>query len=71
MDGTYSTTNPVSVTINDVPATVYGAALASGFVGLYQIAIEVPESLADGAWPVRASIGGVSSPMGFVLSVKR
>ena len=71
VDRTYSTTGPVSVTINDVPSTVYGAALASGFAGLYQIAIEVPESLADGAWPVRASIGGVASPMGFVLSVKR
>jgi uncharacterized protein (TIGR03437 family) len=67
---TYSTATLPAVTINNVAATVYGAALASGFVGLYQVAIQVPPSLADGDWPVVASIGGVSSPSGIVLSVQ-
>ena|SRR5579872_7208195 len=68
-DQTYSTTTLPSVTINNVPATVYGAALASGFAGLYQIAIQVPASMPDGDWPIQASIGGVQSPTGTVLSV--
>jgi uncharacterized protein (TIGR03437 family) len=36
---------------------------------LYQIAIQVPGTLADGDWPIRASIGGVTSPAGIVLSI--
>jgi uncharacterized protein (TIGR03437 family) len=66
---TYSTTSPPTVTINNVQATVYGAALASGFGGLYQIAIQVPLTMADGDWPIQATIGGVQSPGGVVLSV--
>jgi uncharacterized protein (TIGR03437 family) len=57
------------ITIDSLPATVYGAALAPGSAGLYQIAIQVPTSLADGDWPVQASIGGVLSPAGTILSV--
>jgi uncharacterized protein (TIGR03437 family) len=66
---TYNT-GTVTVTINNIPATVYGAALAPGFAGLYQIAIQVPNALESGNWPVVASIGGVSSPSGVVLTVQ-
>lgn len=68
---TYSTETLPTVTINDVPATVYGTALAPGFAGLYQVAIQVPASLGDGQWPVVATIGGVSSPSGMVLAVEQ
>lgn len=47
-DQTYSTNTLPAVTINNVSTTVYGAALAAGFAGLYQVAIQVPSSLADG-----------------------
>ena len=70
-DRIYAATANPTVTINNVPATVYGAALASGYSGLYQVAIQVPESIADGDWPIVATIGGVTSPTGVVLSVKR
>ncbi len=70
-DKLYSTSTLPSVLINNVAATVYGAALAPGFAGLYQVAIQVPASLADGDWPVVAGIGGASSPSGVVLSVRR
>ena len=70
-DKTYSTANLVTVTINNASATVFGAALAPGFAGLYQIAIQVPASLADGDWPIKASIGSFQSPDGVVLSVKK
>jgi uncharacterized protein (TIGR03437 family) len=67
--GGYLTASAPTVTINNTQATVYGAALAPGSAGLYQIALQVPATLADGDWPIQASIGGVSSPTGFVLSV--
>jgi uncharacterized protein (TIGR03437 family) len=70
-DKTYSTSTLPTVTIDNIPAKVFGAALAPGFAGLYQVAIEVPASLADGDWPVLAAIGGVESPTGVVLSVRK
>jgi uncharacterized protein (TIGR03437 family) len=75
-DKTYSTSTPVAVTINNVPATVYGAALAPGFAGLYQVAIQVPTSLGNGDWPIVATIGSAallnvtSSPGGVILTVQ-
>ena len=70
-DRTYSTATAPNVTVNNVPATVYGAALAPGFVGLYQIAIQVPASIPDGDWPIVASVGGAQSPNTLLLSVRR
>jgi len=70
-DQAYATSSLPSVSIDNLPATVYGAALAPGSVGLYQIAIQVPSSLADGDWPIQALIGGVQSPVGTILSVHR
>ena len=68
-DKAYATTTAPTVTINNNPVKVYGAALTSGSVGLYQVAIQVPSTLADGDWPIQATIGGVSSPTGVVLTV--
>ncbi|MGP0070526.1 MAG: SBBP repeat-containing protein [Bryobacteraceae bacterium] len=65
----FSTDTLPTVTVDNVSATVYGAALAPGFAGLYQVAIQVPASLGNGDWPVVAAIGGVSSPAGMVLTV--
>jgi uncharacterized protein (TIGR03437 family) len=70
-DKAYSTVTAPAVTIDNIPALVYGAALAPGSAGLYQIAIQVPLSLADGDWPIQATIGGVASPAGVVLRVQR
>jgi uncharacterized protein (TIGR03437 family) len=67
----YSTATAPVVTIGNISAVVYGAALAPGSVGLYQIAIQVPLSLADGDWPVQAMIGGVVSNAGALLTVKQ
>jgi uncharacterized protein (TIGR03437 family) len=67
--GGYSTASAPTVTVGNTQAIVYGAALAPGSAGLYQIAIQVPSTLADGDWPIQASIGGVKSPAAIVLSV--
>ena len=56
-DKTYSTVMP-TVEVNLVNATVYGAALAPGFAGLYQLAFQVPPSLGDGTYQLFATIGG-------------
>jgi uncharacterized protein (TIGR03437 family) len=68
---TYSTVRPPTVSLDNIPATVFGAALAPGFAGLYQVAIQVPSSLGDGDWPIVATINGVSSPSGVVLTVQK
>jgi uncharacterized protein (TIGR03437 family) len=47
-----------------------GTNLAPCAAGLYQIAIQGPARLADGDWPIQASIGGVQSPAGTVLTVR-
>jgi uncharacterized protein (TIGR03437 family) len=67
--GGYPTASAPTVTIDNLPATVYGAALAPGSAGLYQIAMQVPSSLADGDWPIQATIGGIASQAGTILSV--
>jgi uncharacterized protein (TIGR03437 family) len=67
--GGYPTASAPTVTINNIPATVYGGALAPGSAGLYQIAIQVPSTLADGDWPIQATIGNITSPPGTILSV--
>jgi uncharacterized protein (TIGR03437 family) len=68
-DKAYSTATAPAVTINASSAKVFGAALAPGAAGLYQIAIQVPTTLADGDWPIQTTIGGVQSPTGVMLSV--
>lgn len=70
-DRLYSVADPVTVTVGGARALVYGAALSPGSAGLYQVAIQIPDSLADGDWPVRAAIGGVESPDGAILAVQR
>jgi uncharacterized protein (TIGR03437 family) len=72
-DQEYATSTMPTVTINGVSATVYGAALAAGFAGLYQVAIQVPPSLGAGTWPIVATMGaiyGVESPSNVMLVVK-
>ncbi|HEY1341970.1 MAG TPA: choice-of-anchor V domain-containing protein [Bryobacteraceae bacterium] len=70
-DKTYSTANSVSVKLNGVDAQVFGAALAPGFAGLYQVAFQVPASAPDGDLPIVATINGANSPDGVLLTVKR
>lgn len=66
---TYNTASAVSVSVGGKPATVYGAALAPVFAGLYQIAIQIPASLANGEYPVVAEIAGTSSPQTTMIAI--
>ena len=63
--------NTVTVTVGNIAATVVGAALAPGNPGLYQIAVQVPDSVPDGDLAVVAQVSGVQSSSNVLLSVKR
>jgi len=69
IDGTPASSNPLSttiasptVTIGGVPAPVSFSGLSPGFVGLYQVDVQVPSNAAAGnAVPVVLAIDGVPS----------
>jgi uncharacterized protein (TIGR03437 family) len=65
-------TAPVTVTVGGVNAPVYGgtAVLSPGFAGLYQIGVQIPASAPDGDAVMRATVGGVQSPDGVLLTVQ-
>jgi uncharacterized protein (TIGR03437 family) len=71
LSGLYSTANPVTVSIGNIDATVYGAVLSPGFAGLYQIAVQVPSSAPNGDLPIIATVSGVSSPATTLLTVQQ
>ena len=58
-----TTTNPVTVTIQGIPAQVLFAGLAPGFAGLYQVNVMVPAGLAaSSSAPLVITVAGQSSP---------
>jgi uncharacterized protein (TIGR03437 family) len=70
-DKVYFTASPVSVKIGTVDAPQFGCALSPGFAGLYQVAIQVPASMADGDYAIKATVAGATTPDGVILSVKK
>ena len=63
--------NPITATIGNMAATVVGAAISPGNPGLYQIEVQVPDSVPDGDLPVVAQVNGVQPSSNVLLSVKR
>jgi uncharacterized protein (TIGR03437 family) len=61
---TFSTVSNVTVTLNNIPLTVYEglAFLTAGVAGEFQIGVTLPAPLANGSYPLVVTIGGVSSP---------
>jgi len=68
---TYNSANPVTVTVGTVSATVYGAALAPGYAGLYQIAIQIPPSMSNGDYAVIATVLSGQSPSTTLIAVQQ
>jgi uncharacterized protein (TIGR03437 family) len=58
-----------AVTVGGVSVNVIGATISPGTVGVYQIEIELPQSIGLGDQPVVASIGGGQSAVGVNLFV--
>jgi len=67
--GTHNVSQPVTVTVGDVSVSVLGAALSPGLVGLYQIAIRLPDSLPAGDVLLKATVGGFNTPDNVYLFV--
>jgi uncharacterized protein (TIGR03437 family) len=66
--GAAATTNPVKLLINNVSVTPAFAGLSSA--GLYQINLAVPSGLGTGDVSLLASVGGVQTPSGIVISLQ-
>ena len=67
--GAHNVAQPVTVTVGGMAVTVVGAALSPGLVGVYQIAIQLPASLATGDVLLKASVGGANTPENVYLFV--
>lgn len=70
-DQLYSVVILPTVSIGGISAEVIGAALAPTYSGLYQIAIKVPDGLADGDQPVKIQTGSAKSPAGLLLTIQQ
>ena len=64
-----ATTPPTIILANSMNATVIGTALSPGSAGLYQIAIQLPNSVPTGIVSIQASVGGFQSPSGINIFV--
>jgi uncharacterized protein (TIGR03437 family) len=67
--GAANLANNVRITIGGVQSDLAFAGLSGA--GLYQFNVTVPSTVADGDQPVAASVGGVDSQAGSLLSVRR
>jgi uncharacterized protein (TIGR03437 family) len=67
----YNTATQVTAKVGSQSATVYGAALAPGYAGLYQIAIQIPAGLSNGDYPVVATIDGAESATTTLITVQQ
>jgi uncharacterized protein (TIGR03437 family) len=56
------TASPATVTVGNMAVTVLGAATTAHAVGLYQINIQLPQSIGPGDQPVVATVNGFQSP---------
>jgi uncharacterized protein (TIGR03437 family) len=60
--GIHNVSNPLTVTAGGVPVTVLGATLTPGLAGLYQIAIQLPNSVPAGDTLLKLVVGGSNTP---------
>ncbi|MBI4874531.1 MAG: hypothetical protein HY822_07855 [Acidobacteria bacterium] len=64
----------VSVTLGGRPVAasdILYAGATPGFAGLYQLNLRIPDDAPDGNLPITLSVGGVPSPEGAYLTVRR
>jgi uncharacterized protein (TIGR03437 family) len=66
--GAAPTTNPVTLSINNVTVTPSFAGLSGA--GLYQFNLTIPPGLGTGDVSLQASVGGVQTPSGVVISLQ-
>jgi len=61
----------VTATVGGAAAPVFAAAMTSGAAGLYQVAIQIPNTLADGDYPVIATVSGAQSPSSTLITARK
>jgi uncharacterized protein (TIGR03437 family) len=66
--GAAATTNPVTVRINNASVPTAFAGLSAA--GLYQVNLTIPSGLGTGDVALQASVGGVQTPAGVVISLQ-
>jgi len=66
--GAAPTTNPVTLRINNVNVTPNFVGLSGA--GLYQLNLTIPSGLGTGDVSLQASVGGVQTPLGVVVSLQ-
>ncbi len=69
--GPYSTASLPTLTVLTAKAVVYGAALASGYAGLYQLAFQIPADFPDGDYPINGNVGGAPFAAPVTITVKK
>lgn len=68
----YNVASSVSVTVGGSPAPLLATpALTNGLVGVYQVAIKIPDNAPNGDLPIVATVGGAQSPTGMTITVQR
>jgi minor extracellular serine protease Vpr len=65
-----STTTPCTVSIGSQQAQVAFCGIAPFTPGEYQVNVQVPTNLSAGNQPITISVGGATSPSGFVIPVQ-
>jgi uncharacterized protein (TIGR03437 family) len=63
-------TNP-TIRVGGATAQLVGGALSQGFAGLYQIAVRLPDTLADGDQKIEAEVGGIRSPDNVFITIQK
>jgi uncharacterized protein (TIGR03437 family) len=63
--------SPPSITVGGTKVTMLGTAMSPGSAGLYQIAIQLPDSIALGDQEIVASVGGFQSASGVKLFIAK
>lgn len=63
--------DPVTLTVGGLAAQYVGGAMTPGEAGLYQIAITIPATAPNGDLPVLATIDGVQTPAGVMITVQQ
>ena len=69
-EGAPTTSTTPIVTVGGMAATVIGSALSPGLVGVYQLAVQLPDPVPVGDVLVRASIGGFQTPDNVFLFIQ-
>jgi len=67
----HSITTTPAITVGGMAATYVSGVLAPGAVGVYQIAVRLPDNVPNGDQPLKVTIGGQSIPDGVFLNIQR